>query len=331
MFVTRNAPWHWGAMRHAETVTFGGSGLDRAALERAAAQDIWGTPAARTIVVWRGKPLLTVAKDKLLMVPTDHPILADAVPDHAFLGRSDGVPLFAADISVWEPDGEAAETLGAFLDPSEQVHPAVAGIAVFAELRAVMTSLDARNAELAATARGLFEWHRSHRYCSNCGTLSAFVLGGWQRDCADCGRSHYPRTDPVVIMLITRNDKVLVGRSPGWPEGMYSLLAGFVEPGETMEAAVRREVMEEAGIAVGQVSYLASQPWPFPASLMFGCVGAALNEKITLDPLELEDAMWVSRSDMEIVFAGQHPVMKPARKGAIAHFLLDNWLRGTLE
>lgn len=318
-------------MRHAETVTFGGSGLDRAALERPKAAELWSTPAARTIVLWRGKPLLTLAKDQLRLLPTDHPILADAIDGHVFLGRSEGVPVFAADISTWEPDGDSLETLGAFLDPSEQIHPSLPDTAVFAELRAVMTLLDARNAELAATARGIFQWHASHRFCSNCGKLSDFALGGWQRDCAACGRSHYPRTDPVVIMLITHGDKVLVGRSPGWPEGMYSLLAGFVEPGETMEAAVRREVMEEAGITVGQVDYLASQPWPFPTSLMFGCAGEALDEKITLDPAELDDAMWVSRADMEIVFAGQHPKMKPARKGAIAHFLLDNWLRDTLE
>jgi NAD+ diphosphatase len=156
-------------------------------------------------------------------------------------------------------------------------------------------------------------------------------MGGWQRNCPDCGRSHFPRTDPVVIMLITRDDSVLVGRSPGWPEGMYSLLAGFVEPGETMEAAVRREVFEEAGIKVGHVDYLASQPWPFPASLMFGCSGEALSSEITLDPAELEDAMWVTRADMEIVFAGNHPIMKPAREGAIAHFLLDNWLQNSLD
>ena len=132
-------------------------------------------------------------------------------------------------------------------------------------------------------------------------------------------------------MLITHGNSVLVGRSPGWPEGMYSLLAGFVEPGETLEAAVRREVLEEAGIPVGQVSYLASQPWPFPASLMFGCRGEALARAITLDPVELEDARWVSREEMATAFAGDHPVLLPARKGAIAQFLLRNWLADTLD
>lgn len=122
-----------------------------------------------------------------------------------------------------------------------------------------------------------------------------------------------------------------MGRSPAWPEGMYSLLAGFVEPGETLEAAVRREVMEESNVPVGAVEYLASQPWPFPASLMFGCRGEALATEITIDPVELEHACWVSREEMAEVFAGQHPVMKPARKGAIAHFLLLNWLADRLD
>jgi NAD+ diphosphatase len=132
-------------------------------------------------------------------------------------------------------------------------------------------------------------------------------------------------------MLITSGNQTLLGRSPGWPEGMYSCLAGFVEPGETIEAAVRREVMEEAGVPVGAVRYLASQPWPFPSSLMFGCHGEALDTKITLDPAELEDAIWVSREDVAAAMAGENPVIKPARKGAIAHFLLRNWLADRLE
>lgn len=121
------------------------------------------------------------------------------------------------------------------------------------------------------------------------------------------------------------------GAVAGWPEGMYSLLAGFVEPGETLEAAVRREVFEEAGIRVGQVEYLSSQPWPFPASLMFGCKGEALTRDIEIDPQEIEDAIWVTREEMLAIFAGEHETILPARKGAIAHFLLENWLADTLE
>jgi NAD+ diphosphatase len=134
-----------------------------------------------------------------------------------------------------------------------------------------------------------------------------------------------------VIMLITQGNRVLVGRNAAWPEGMYSLLAGFVEPGETLEAAVRREVFEEAGIRVGPVRYLASQPWPFPASLMFGCAGEALDDTITIDPNELEDALWITREEMVTVMSGGHPRLKAARKGAIAHFLIANWLADQLE
>lgn len=318
-------------MEHAETVTFGGSGLDRAAHERKDTQTLWRDPTARIIVMWRGKPMVAKDHTKLVTVEVEHAIVTDASADHVYLGRNAGAPVFAIDISAWEPDAHDDSTMDTFLDPTEQMHPSMDGMAVFAELRAIMTHLSPRDAELAATARAIFGWHASHRFCSTCGHLSDFAMGGWQRDCPACARSHFPRTDPVVIMLITRDDRVLVGRSPGWPEGMYSLLAGFVEPGETLEAAVRREVKEESGITVGRVSYLASQPWPFPASLMFGCRGEALDDEISVDADELEDAMWVSRADMHIVFAGQHPVMKPAREGAIAHFLLDNWLSNTLD
>ena len=120
-------------------------------------------------------------------------------------------------------------------------------------------------------------------------------------------------------------------RSPGWPQGMYSLLAGFVEPGETLEAAVRREVFEESGVIVGEVNYLASQPWPFPASLMFGCAGVATSREITIDPKEIEDALWITKEEMMDIFAGQHAQILPARKGAIAHFLLENWLADKLD
>ncbi|MCL4122592.1 UNVERIFIED_CONTAM: hypothetical protein GTU68_040132 [Idotea baltica] len=179
-----------------------------------------------------------------------------------------------------------------------------------------MTRLERRDAELAATAKAIIGWHDSHRFCAKCGAPSEVTDAGWQRVCPTCKAHHFPRTDPVVIMLITHGNSVLMGRSPGWPEGMYSLLAGFVEPGETLEAAVRREVFEEAGIEVGEVSYLASQPWPFPASLMFGCAGVALGRDIRYDPVEIEDAIWVTRDDMMTAFAGEHPVETgPPRRG----------------
>ncbi|WP_415401480.1 NAD(+) diphosphatase [Tateyamaria sp. SN3-11] len=322
-------------MKHAETVTFGGSALDRAAEMRgdtAALAAALADPTARTILSWRGKPLISRTRPAHLMrVPLDHPALADAQADAVFLGCEDGAPRFAHDLSGWQPDGLDAAQLGAFLDPSEQRHPAFAADEVFAELRRVMTWLTPRDAELAATAKAIFGWHATHGFCARCGVRSDITQGGWQRTCPACGAHHFPRTDPVVIMLITNGNSVLMGRSPGWPEGMYSLLAGFVEPGETLEAAVRREVFEESGVRVGHVDYLSSQPWPFPASLMFGCHGQATSSDITIDPVEIEDAMWVTREEMMAIFAGDHPTILPARKGAIAHFLLENWLADTLD
>lgn len=316
-------------MKIAETVTFGGSALNRAAERRKDASTLARDPKSHTILFWKGKPML--CGGRLVRVAPDHPVLGDASPERVFLGYDDDVPTFAADLSQWTPDNVDDAALNTFLDPSLQHHPALPADHVFSELRAHMTALSPRDAELAASARAVFLWHRSHRFCAACGVESTFEMGGWQRNCPACGTHHFPRTDPVVIMLITHGNSVLVGRSPGWPEGMYSLLAGFVEPGETLEAAVRREVFEEAGITVGEVGYLASQPWPFPASLMFGCAGIATSKDITIDPEEIEDARWVTREEMTDVFAGQHPDILPAREGAIAHFLLKNWLADQLD
>lgn len=322
-------------MKHAETVTFGGSALDRAGELRNNAEALEAArthPDARAILFWRGKPLVTLETPATLVrLPLGHPVLQDARDETVFLGREDGAARFAFDLSDWVPDELDADSLGGFADPSEQHHPASPESMVFAELRRVMTWLSPRDAELAATGKAIFAWHESHMFCSKCGEQSEISQGGWQRKCPVCAASHFPRTDPVVIMLITRGNSVLMGRSPMWPTGMYSLLAGFVEPGETLEAAVRREVFEESGVTVGAVRYLASQPWPFPASLMFGCEGEATSEEITIDPVEIEDAMWISREDMMQILAGDHPDILPARKGAIAHFLIENWLADRLE
>ncbi len=319
-------------MRIAETVTFGGSGLDRAAQLRgdeAALTALLDDGAARVLPVWRGKPLFVGEARAPGWLPPGHAVLKAADETPVLLGLDDGVPRFALDISDWEPE-EIPDTVGAFFDPSEQRHPALTPDHAFAELRGVMTRLTPRQAELVATAKALLGWHETHGFCARCGDASRIVEAGWQRLCPSCGARHFPRTDPVVIMLILKGNDVLMGRSPGWPERMYSLLAGFVEPGETLEAAVRREVREEAGIEVGRVGYLASQPWPFPSSLMVGCIGEALSAEITLDPIELDDAVWVSREQMLEVFAGRDTSMRAARRGSIAHFLLTNWLADRL-
>lgn len=326
-------------MRQGETVTFGGyAGLDRLAARRgdsAYLAQAWADPASRVLPIWRGRPLIRgEARDHLALLAPQHPLFAQT-PEAAriFLGEDidgDGA-LFACDLSSWEPEGLDAAAQAAFFDPSEHHHPLVPIDHRFAELRGVMSRISAMEAELAAMARGLLEWHKSHGFCARCGAATEAVMSGWQRNCPSCKAPHFPRTDPVVIMLITDGNRVLLGRSPGWPEGMYSLLAGFIEPGEAVFAAVRREVLEEAGVKVGAVRYLASQPWPFPASLMIGCAGEAIDARIKVDPSELEDALWMSREDLVEVFGGRHPKVKPARKGAIAHFLLHAWLADSLD
>ncbi|MGB3178702.1 MAG: NAD(+) diphosphatase [Albidovulum sp.] len=319
-------------MRLAETVTFGGGGLDRAAHLRSNPEDLAAVQAegrARILPIWRGKPLFAGAQAGWL--EPDHVALSDAHDNPVFLGLDDGIARFATDISAWEPPASQLADSVSFFDATEQCHPALPDTFRFAELRGVMAALSARDAELVATAKAILGWHRSHKFCSNCGMASVMAEAGWQRRCPDCATTHFPRTDPVVIMLITRGNKTLLGRSPGWPEGMYSCLAGFMEPGETLEAAVRREVAEETGIRVGAVRYLASQPWPYPSSLMIGCAGDAESEEITPDPNEIEDALWLTREDMALALAGEHPTVKRPRNGAIAGFLLANWVADTLD
>lgn len=325
-------------MRDAELVTFGGSGLDRAAQHRGNAdiiKGLMGQKGAGVVPIWRGKPLLAQCPEgegeALVWLPAEHEIFAQAKEPAIFLGLDQAGPRFARDVSPWTPENWDAQAAAQFFDPTVYKYPSLPEGQRFAELRGVMTEINPRDAELAATGKSLMEWHRTHRFCAKCGDPSVVTMSGWQRDCPSCGAKHFPRTDPVVIMLITLGNKVLMGRSPGWPEGMYSLLAGFIEPGETIEAAVRREVFEEAGIRVGHVDYLASQPWAFPSSLMMGCRGEALDHDITIDPVEIEHAMWMSREEMMAAFEGTHPVVKPARKGSIAQFILKNWLADNLD
>ena len=249
------------------------------------------------------------------------------VPAAGGLLLQDGAETAIADgaMLLWlgEAEGRSVVAVDLGRDGPEPVLPAGA---LWQDLRQTMQAMTATEAELCATARALIHWHASHGFCAACGARSAVTLGGWQRQCPACQTPHFPRTDPVVIMLVTRGDRLLMGRSPGWPEGMYSTLAGFMEPGETVEAAVRREVLEETGVQVGAVRYVSSQPWPFPSSLMLGCHGQALSDEITLDPAELEDALWLTRQEMLEVLAGNHPRLRPPRQGAIAHALVLNWL-----
>ncbi|WP_417270924.1 NAD(+) diphosphatase [Celeribacter sp.] len=313
-----------------QAVTLGAGTLDRAALQRAEAASLWEKDGSRVLPIWSYKPFCHDTGG-LAFLDTKDPKVAGLARDAIFLGVDDaGAAIFAADVTE-ACEVHALEPLQeGFLDPSQQRVDGLSGRA-FCELRSVMTLLSAWEAEIASTARGLLEWHNRHGFCAACGVKSNMTQGGWQRDCPACGALHYPRTDPVVIMLVTRGNLVLLGRNENWPEGMYSLLAGFVEPGEPIEAAVRREVFEESGITVSNVSYVASQPWPFPSSLMLGCTAKATSCEITIDPAELQDAMWVTREDVALAMAGGHPTLKAARKGAIAHFLLMKWLADEIE
>ncbi len=178
-----------------------------------------------------------------------------------------------------------------------------------------------------AEAKALLHWHARHRFCSNCGQPTNVVEGGWRRDCPNCGAQHFPRTDPVAIMLAVRGEYCLMGRQSRFAPGMWSCLAGFVEPGESLEEAARRETFEEAGIRCGRVHYFASQPWPFPSSLMIGCHAQALSEDIVVDRDELEDARWFSRNETASMLMRTHPDgLGTPPPVAIAHHIIRAWV-----
>ncbi len=178
-----------------------------------------------------------------------------------------------------------------------------------------------------AEAKALLHWHARHRFCSNCGHPTNVVEGGWRRDCPNCRAQHFPRTDPVAIMLAVRGDDCLMGRQAHFAPGMWSCLAGFVEPGESLEEAARRETLEEAGIRCGRVRYFASQPWPFPSSLMIGCHAEAISEDIVVARDELEDARWFSRDETAAMLMRTHPDgLGTPPPVAIAHHIIRAWV-----
>ena len=222
--------------------------------------------------------------------------------ERIFLGLREGAPLFAPLIRV-EP-GQRAWSVFALLD-----------------------RMAADDAALWGTARSLIEWHSRHLYCGACGTSTIAFRGGWGRRCTGCGLEHFPRVDPVVIMLAEHGGRVLLGRQPQYPAGRYSALAGFVEPGESIEEAVARELAEEAGLVASGVRYVASQPWPFPSSLMIACTATAASDEVTLDTNELEDAIWVGRDEVAAALTGEEgaPFLAPPPI-AIARTLLESWL-----
>jgi len=274
----------------------------------------WAAPDARLLAFRGDKPIVRrrAGHATTALFATDEVGLLDGRVDAAiFLGTAGGAPWFAV--------------------PSRLDEEAVAAHGEFdaADLRALAISGDLAPAEYAAVAeaRAMLAWHASHRFCARCGSPSQIASAGWKRTCPACGTEHFPRTDPVVIMLVEHGDRCLLGRGPRFPAGMVSCLAGFMEPGETVEAAVRRETFEEAGITVGRIAYFASEPWPFPMSLMIGVRAEALDTAIRRDEVELEMCRWFDRAELARIFEGTHPEGLTAPPPiAIAHHLLRGFL-----
>ena len=276
--------------------TFTGAALDRAGDRRrdgawVAAQ--LADPAARAVVA--GPDGVQVADGRLALVP-----LGDAGGEPLLLGLDGGAPVFAA----------------------EARNGALMG------LREAAATLPRADGGLAAYAAALLNWHRRHRFCANCGAPTEIREAGHVRSCPSCGAEHHPRTDPVVIMLVLRGDEVLLGRQAAWPPGRYSALAGFVEPGESLEEAVAREVLEEAQVVVGTPRYVSSQPWPFPASLMLGFAAPWVSGEPVIGDEELEDARWFTREQVSDAREERGPLRLPPPL-AIARRLLDGWLETT--
>ena len=305
----------------AATIVFSGGKLDRSALLRRDA--LWLARAldeeeSRFLPLWKLQVLVKSGNaPTLAWARSGIRDLADPGSPPVLLGVEDEVAHFAIDVSKLE-------------DPVEEL--GLGDTAHFADLRAIASGLPAEEAATAAQARSLIDWHHRHRFCAACGGPSTSGDGGYQRRCerADCGTEHFPRTDPVAIMLVTRGDHCLLGRQSAWPPGMFSALAGFIEPGETLEEAVRREILEEAGIEVAGVDYRFSQPWPFPSSLMLGCIAEAASEKIEVDEKELDEARWFPRD--AVAQALRSP---PGPEGlwlpppmAVAHQLVRTWIEG---
>lgn len=235
--------------------------------------------------------------------------LADADPDAdlVFLGLLDGKACFAA-VPLDGAEGPA------YAQP---------------QIWRAMSALEPGELAIYGAARSLVDWHARHRFCARCGQPTKLAKGGWQRDCGACGAAHFPRTDPVTIMAVECQGKLLLGRQPRFPPRMFSALAGFVEPGESIEEAVAREVYEEAGVRVRDVRYIASQPWPFPSQLMIGCFAEADDDALKIDHNELEEARWFTREELTAARNsgpdGNETLVFP-RSFAIAHHLVTWWL-----
>lgn len=296
--------------------SFSGNGLDRAAnkrLDEAWLQAHWDNSDSRYVCFAADRPMVLIgAEGDAPQIYLEHRADPDAeLSDAVFLGLDD--------------TGRASFAIALALDDDGVPRCGVADGIKLIDLRSLAAQgvLTPSDLGVLAQARSMLGWHQTHGFCATCGAASVTAEGGYKRKCPACGREHFPRTDPVVIMVVRDGDKCLLGRGGHFPEGSYSALAGFVEPGETIEEAARREIFEESGIVVGDVHYHSSQPWPFPSSLMIGLIGEAVTRDLKIDYEELQDARWFSLAEMEQMLGGTHPegLFTPPPL-AIAHHLV---------
>ena len=306
-------------------IPFTGNPLNRASEKRTDASWIAATRAAASsliLPVWRLQPFLLGPENSEaplelgFLKPGLCETLAAADAPCVFLGLEKERALFALDISAAEDPANAGP---------------LAGLGHFREARAAAMLLALNDAAVFGQAKALIDWHQRHGFCARCGDKTVIADGGYRRICGACNTEHFPRTDPVVIMLATHSDPelgdaCLVGRGLQFPPGFFSALAGFVEPGETIEEAVARELFEEAGVRVKNVAYFATQPWPFPSSLMIGCFAESVGRELKIDHNELADAFWIEKEKLRALLAGESlDGLRVPPPIAIAHHLLKAW------
>ncbi len=325
------------ALTTLDGLAFAADPLDRASNRREDAAEVARLRArddARAILIARDTPVLSNSPTGLnALLPMAEIEALGGARVEALLGMMpDEAPVFAALIDD-EAIEERSDASDGFFDRRVLVAPGREDLKLV-DLRSIALGglVPPEQASMLATAKALMHWHSRRRFCSNCGQANVAAAAGWRRECTSCKTQHFPRSDPVVIMLALDADACLLGRQPRFPKGMYSALAGFLEPGETIEMAVRREINEEAGVACGEVRYFASQPWPFPASLMIGCFAEARSRTLLVDQVELEDARWFSRDETLALIERRHPggLIAPAPM-AIAHHLVRRWAYDGVE
>jgi NAD+ diphosphatase len=312
---------------------FHGNPLDRASERREDSEFLAATrarPDARVVLLARDMPIVSRSEPRQALFGLATAEELGGANLEVLLGlEPSGAPVFAAILGDDAVEQRSDQSDG-FLDRRELIVLGRADLEPM-DLRsvAVLGLVEQETLAILGQAKAIGHWHARHRFCANCGAESRVTAAGWRRECDSCKTQHFPRTDPVVIMLATDGERCLLGRQARFPKGMYSALAGFVEPGETIEEAVKREIHEEAGITCGAIGYVASQPWPFPSSLMIGCLAEATSRDITIDGQELEDARWFSRAEVREMFAKNHPEgLTAPNKMAIAHHILKFWLAG---